>query len=240
MKVARITTLLEPQGRVDGQPIALKENKNIAFQGCIVLGKGFVISKEQAAEWIEADSKNKEVLFPYLNGEDLNSRPDCSASRFTIDFGEMPEKQALSYAAPFKHLKKFVYPERMKQDAGKYPRMVNEWWKYWNARPALREAISKLKEVLVLTRVSRTLVPVRIKTGSVMSDAVVVLLRTHMLIRRCYRLRCINTGQSRVVRECAEIRGTRLQTCLRRSQGLRILMRLQQSARLWMRNAVRL
>lgn len=86
----------------------------------------------------------------------------------------MPEKQALSYAAPFKHLKKFVYPERMKQDAGKYPRMVNEWWKYWNARPALREAISKLKEVLVLTRVSRTLVPVRIKTGSVMSDAVVV------------------------------------------------------------------
>lgn len=174
MKVARITTLLEPQGRVDGQPIALKENKNIAFQGCIVLGKGFVISKEQAAEWIEADSKNKEVLFPYLNGEDLNSRPDCSASRFTIDFGEMPEKQALSYAAPFKHLKKFVYPERMKQDAGKYPRMVNEWWKYWNARPALREAISKLKEVLVLTRVSRTLVPVRIKTGSVMSDAVVV------------------------------------------------------------------
>lgn len=174
MKVARITTLLEPQGRVDGQPIALKENKNIAFQGCIVLGKGFVISKEQAAEWIEADSKNKEVLFPYLNGEDLNSRPDCSASRFTIDFGEIPEKQALSYAAPFKHLKKFVYPERMKQDAGKYPRMVNEWWKYWNARPALREAISKLKEVLVLTRVSRTLVPVRIKTGSVMSDAVVV------------------------------------------------------------------
>lgn len=174
MEVARITTLLEPQGRVDGQPIALKENKNIAFQGCIVLGKGFVISKEQAAEWIEADSKNKEVLFPYLNGEDLNSRPDCSASRFTIDFGEMPEKQALSYAAPFKHLKKFVYPERMKQDAGKYPRMVNEWWKYWNARPALREAISKLKEILVLTRVSRTLVPVRIKTGSVMSDAVVV------------------------------------------------------------------
>ena len=33
----------------------------------------------EAQKWIAADARNAEVLFPYLNGEDLNSRPDNSA-----------------------------------------------------------------------------------------------------------------------------------------------------------------
>ena len=78
--VSRISTLLEPSGRLEGQPKRLAENADIAFQGCIVLGKGFILEPEEAQEWIAEDPRNAKVLFPYLNGEDLNSRPDCSAS----------------------------------------------------------------------------------------------------------------------------------------------------------------
>ena len=86
LPVGRITTLLEAAGRATGSPLRLKENGGIGFQGCIVLGKGFVLEPTEAQEWIAADARNAEVLFPYLNGEDLNSRPDASASRWVVDF----------------------------------------------------------------------------------------------------------------------------------------------------------
>jgi hypothetical protein len=47
---------------------------------------GFVLTPEEAQALIEKDSRNKDVLFPYLNGEDLNSRPDQSPSRWVINF----------------------------------------------------------------------------------------------------------------------------------------------------------
>ncbi|MCO5303457.1 MAG: hypothetical protein M9923_09640 [Phycicoccus sp.] len=62
---------------------------------------GFVLDVDEAQEWIAADARNADVLFPYLNGEDLNSRPDASASRWVIDFREMAEAEAASYSAPW-------------------------------------------------------------------------------------------------------------------------------------------
>jgi hypothetical protein len=37
---------------------------------------------------IEADECNAEVLLPYLNGDDVNSGPDNSASRWVIDLND--------------------------------------------------------------------------------------------------------------------------------------------------------
>ena len=56
-----------------------------------VLGMGFVLDPDEAAKWIDANRANAEVLFPYLNGEDLNSRPDASPSRWVIDFNDRSE-----------------------------------------------------------------------------------------------------------------------------------------------------
>ena len=47
---------------------------------------GFVLTPEEAQALIDKDPKNKDVLFPYLNGEDLNSRTDQSPSRWVINF----------------------------------------------------------------------------------------------------------------------------------------------------------
>ena len=172
--VPRISTLLEPAGRVEGKPERLNENSGIAFQGCIVLGKGFILEPEEAGEWIAEDPRHAEVLFPYLNGEDLNSRPDCSASRWVVDFNERSQEAARQYKLPWKHVFDKVRPERVVKDAEKYPRMVNEWWKYWNSRPAMRKAIADLDEVLVIARVSKTVIPLRVSTRQVISEQVVV------------------------------------------------------------------
>lgn len=164
--VRRISTLLEPTGRVDGHPVRLRENAGVAFIGCYVLGMGFILEPEEAAAWIEEDPRNADVLFPYLNGEDLNSRPDCSASRWVIDFNDSPKEETRTYVRPFARVQSLVYPERQKVNRKTHR---DRWWQYADKRPALRRAIDGLDEVLVIALVSKTVMPMRVPTHQVFS-----------------------------------------------------------------------
>ncbi|WP_030745827.1 Eco57I restriction-modification methylase domain-containing protein [Streptomyces griseus] len=166
VEVQRISTLLEPGGRVAGSPACLSANADLAFIGCYVLGMGFVLEPEEAAAWIEVDDSNRQVLFPYLNGEDLNSRPDNSASRWVIDFNNRTESQAQAYELPYQRVLGIVKPERQKVNRKV---LRDRWWQYADKRPAMREAIADLDEVLVITLVSNAVMPMRVSTGSVFS-----------------------------------------------------------------------
>ncbi|MEV5210986.1 DNA methyltransferase [Micromonospora sp. NPDC053740] len=164
--VPRISTLLEPAGQVDGIPAKLTENENIAFQGCIVLGMGFVLKPEEAQAWITENERNGEVLFPYLNGEDLNSRPDCSASRWAVDFNDRTLEASRQYGTAFSRIEQVVKPERLKVNRKV---LRDRWWQYADKRPALRRAIARLDEVLVIALVSKSVMPARVPTGQVFS-----------------------------------------------------------------------
>lgn len=162
----RITTLLEPAGRVEGRPRRLKENANIAFIGCYVLGMGFVLEPEEAQALLVDDESNAEVIYPYLNGEDLNSRADCSASRWVIDFNDASLEIASLWRLPFERVKRLVYPERQR---GNRKAHRDRWWQYGDKRPALRKAIADHDEVLAIALVSKAVMPARVPTGQVMS-----------------------------------------------------------------------
>ena len=56
------------------KPYSLAANAGKCFQGSIVLGMGFIMEPKEAWRLIERNPRNKDALFPYLNGEDLNSR----------------------------------------------------------------------------------------------------------------------------------------------------------------------
>jgi len=92
-----VTSFLTAPGRAGagggGKPYRLKANEGKSFQGSIVLGMGFVMTPEEARALIARDARNAEVLMPYLNGEDLNSRPDQSPSRWVINFRDWPLKR---------------------------------------------------------------------------------------------------------------------------------------------------
>ena len=168
---ARISTLLEPTGRIDGSPKSLDENEGIAFQGCIPHGMGFVLDSDEAQAWIAEDPRNAQVLFPYLNGEDLNSRSDCSASRWVIDFNDWAEDRAAAYKRPYDRVKEAVRPARQR-DSSKALR--DYWWQYEKRRPAMRMAIAGLDEVLVIALVSKTVMPMRVPSGQVFSNKLCV------------------------------------------------------------------
>jgi hypothetical protein len=174
LPVAGITTSLGPQSRVTGRPHPLAGNAGQAWQGSIILGGGFILEAGEARALIAQDPRNSEVIHRYLNADDLNSRPDGSASRWVINFGELTEQAASRYLKVFAIAEERVKPVRMQKDAARYPRMVQEWWKFWNPRPAMLAAIARLDRVLVIARHSRTGLPQFVPTGQVMSDALVV------------------------------------------------------------------
>jgi len=173
-----ISTLLEPSGRVEGRPLRLIENKGLSYEGMKPYGQGFILDAAEAQEWIAADPRNAEVLFPYLNGEDLNSRPDSSASRWVIDFNDWAEERAREYQLPYQRVAECVRPERQRRKPdGSYvlrKPLPDRWWQYGDKRPALRRAIADLPEVLLIARVSKSVMPMRVPTGPVMSEACVV------------------------------------------------------------------
>lgn len=170
LPVASICTFLEPGDDVD--PRRLADNANHSFIGCYVNGAGFIIEDPDLAKaWIISAPENADVLLPYLNGENLNSRPDCSAARYVIDFNARPEDEAKSYTVPYERVRDLVKPERAKNNRKVYR---DYWWQFGEKRPALRKAIAHLKATLVIAQVSKTLIPVRVPTGQIFDQKLVV------------------------------------------------------------------
>ncbi|WP_207210451.1 DNA methyltransferase [Nocardioides zhouii] len=169
--VGRISSLLEPEGRVKGTPLRLAENRELSFYGCKVDGMGFVLTPEDADGYLRADENNRDVIRPYLNGEDLNSSPSFSPSRWIIDFDDWSEERAGSYAAPFARVEKLVRPVRATNNR---VARRDRWWQYGENAPGLRRALQGLQEALVITRVSKTVMPVRVATSQVFSDSLAV------------------------------------------------------------------
>ncbi|SFP25269.1 hypothetical protein SAMN04489713_112293 [Actinomadura madurae] len=171
VRVSGITSSLEPQSRVSGPAHRLVGSRSIAFIGSYVLGTGFMLSPEEAQELIVRDPRNKEVLFPYLNGENLNSRPDLSASRWVINFRDWPEEQAKRYPAPFAIVDSLVRPGRQRLgEDGRYALrkpLPQRYWQYADKRPAMVNALRMLRHTIVITLVSKTVMPVMVPTGQV-------------------------------------------------------------------------
>ena len=160
-----ITAFLTPPGKSLGNPNRLIANQNKSFQGSIVLGMGFVLTPEEAQELIEKDPKNKDVLFPYLNGEDLNSRSDQSPSRWVINFKDWPldadhddpkHPKGAPYAADYPDclviVREKVKPQREPLNKKPYR---ERWWQFAERCPGLYGAIDGRDRVLVIPETTK-------------------------------------------------------------------------------------
>lgn len=164
---------LQPFLRETGQPTRLSENDDIAFQGSNVLGLGFTLTDDERDELLGQDPGSAEVIFPFVIGADLNRRRDQSASRWIIDFRDWPLDRAERYSAAIERVHRLVKPERDRLPD--YKKRVREsWWRYEHQAPTMYAAIRGLGHVLAISRVGNTLLPVRVPTGPVFSEATVV------------------------------------------------------------------
>ena len=156
-----------------GDPFRLKANYGKSFQGSNALGMGFVLTYEEAKQLIDKEPINKDVLFPFINGVDLNSSPCQSPSRWIINFFDWEIEKANIYKEPFQIVKERVYPERQK-NKNKQRRGI--WWRFTRPTMDLYRTIDTLNErVLVIALTSNTLAFAFLPTGIVYSHATVVL-----------------------------------------------------------------
>ena len=171
--VRGITSGLVPATRATGTPQRLAANAGLGFQGSNVLGLGFTMDPETAQDLLARDPRNREVLFPYLNGKDLNTRFDFSASRFIVNFSDRSLSEAMKYSDPLWWVRERVKPQRDLLPDYK-SRVRDKWWQYEHQAKPLYAAVSGLERVLVLARHSKTVMPVLVPTGQVYSEANVV------------------------------------------------------------------
>jgi hypothetical protein len=137
---------------VIGNPFPLKQNEGKSFMGSITLGKGFLLSPDEAKSLISKDARNKDVLFPYLNGDDVNSDPEQRPSRWVINFFDWSEEKSRSYPDCFEIVERLVKPER--ERPGNTMGRI-KWWQFYRRGVDLYETISKLDQVMVVPLVSK-------------------------------------------------------------------------------------
>lgn len=139
------------EGEDLGEPFRLNLSSGICFQGSIVYGDGFILSKNEAEILIQLSDKYKDIIKPYLNGKDFNSSYNHLPKRFVIDVNEFDENQIeREYPKVFQILESTVKQERL----SKYPK--DKWWKFWRPREELYKILeSKTKCLAISTQATK-------------------------------------------------------------------------------------
>jgi hypothetical protein len=160
------------QAELELEPTALASNRGLTFIGSRVRGMGFVLDEAEARELKDANPQNADCLLPYLTGEDLNSRVDCSPSRWIICFRDWSYHRAAAYPRLLAILEERVKPERatVKQDKDR-----ENWWLFQDYRDpsVFNRSGRKLKVVLTRSIVSEMHMMALVPASIVYSHAAV-------------------------------------------------------------------
>lgn len=155
-EVPQISTSLEPYESLESVNV-LQRNKLKCFKGSVPLGDGFFISDETEEQLITSSEYYKDVIFPFINGQELNSSPVLAPGRKIIYFWNWSLKECEEYPLALEIVRKNVKPERdkivPKNNMAKQRRDL--WWKFTGPTVDLYESINGLKQVLVASAVSK-------------------------------------------------------------------------------------
>lgn len=145
----------------------LPENAKIAFQGIVPRSSinrkdaerlqlpkaSFLIDGDRARILLGANGNpnrrpNSDVIVPYLIGDEIVRRP---LDRFIVDFHNLSEFEASLYEEAFKH----ILLVREHRAHMKQKQALELWWRHWNTRPNMRDALAGKRRYIATPRVSK-------------------------------------------------------------------------------------
>ena len=209
--VENITAFLFHRGG-HADPVRLEANAGKSFVGSYVLGMGFTFDDtdkkgvasplSEMERLIEADPHNREAIFPYIGGEEVNTSPTHAHHRYVINFrdyplcreespvpwadmneqereeclrsGRVPDDYPGPVAADWPDLLAIV-EQRVKPErmAQKDQGGKEKWWQFMRTRPELHAAIVSLECVLVISRYGQIAAFTLLPAGAVYSDSII-------------------------------------------------------------------
>jgi hypothetical protein len=170
--VGNITALLSDGVEQPG-PLPLHANAAQLFAGFDILGAGFMIDNAEAAAIVSRNASSAEVIFPAINGEDLNNDPAQQPSRSVINFFDWPLDRAKSFPEPYMIVETRVRPFREVQ---KRAHNREQWWIYNETRVGLRQALSHVKFCFCAAATTKYLAFSAIPTHWIFTHAIKVLV----------------------------------------------------------------
>jgi uncharacterized protein (DUF433 family) len=149
-EVNYISSYLDTENEIN--TFLLKRNNSLSYIGTVVNGDGFLLNELEAKELIRKNSLNKDVVFPYINGSDLNSTPNLINRRWIINFHDFTLEKAKEYKEPFEIINEKVYPIRSNNKRKIYR---EKWWQYAEKQIQIYKVTPSLSKVLVRTQASK-------------------------------------------------------------------------------------
>jgi type I restriction-modification system DNA methylase subunit len=144
------------------------------FQGQTHGHEGFLLTKAEGVKLLNKNPEYKDVLKPFLVGEELVGNKNAQPGRFVIDFSQMDILKASTYKDVYKIIEKTVLPER--ETRGKEQEEVNKellrnnpkakvnkhhinfyrnWWKLSYGREEMLKERDGLKRYIACARVTQ-------------------------------------------------------------------------------------
>ena len=141
LAVSQITASLREPGSDVAGAVTLPANRGRSFQGPQPVGAGFVLDPSEAEQLLERAAFYRDVVRPYLVGDDIATDPHQAPSRFIIDFGLRTLEQAMAYPDALDIVRERVKPFR---DENRRRVRREKWWLLGELVPAMRTALSEL------------------------------------------------------------------------------------------------
>lgn len=162
-EVESITSALTSGADVSkAREISAVTSNKLCFEGQQPGHKGFRINKDEYAALAQKDKSLSEVVFPYLNGNDLLSGKYEEQPEFVIDFGERTIFEASAHDAALKIVKERVLPkweenaaterESTGRETGEHQNRLKTWWQLKRRRSDMLDAIQPLSRYAVCVR----------------------------------------------------------------------------------------
>jgi hypothetical protein len=140
---------------------------------------GFVLENEEAQLLLENDPKNRHVILPFSNGDDITSRHDQSPSRWVINFFDWTEQEARKYSDCWQLIEERVKPERQrKKPDGSFQLrtpLPQRYWLYGDSRRRFLASCGDLKKIIVAVQTSKYVAPCFQPNNRVFSQALVMI-----------------------------------------------------------------
>ncbi|MFI0791190.1 DNA methyltransferase [Micromonospora rubida] len=170
--VTGITTELKGPEASTSKAVLLTPNKGRCFQGPIPLGDGFIITADEADALIRRTEANyREVVRPYLIGEDVADDPAQAPRRWIIDFAQRPLEAAMEFPAALAIVREEVKPKR---ETNSRKARRDRWWLFGEQAIGMRTALAGLPRYIAAGRVGKRLLLTWCEPWTCPSDLVYV------------------------------------------------------------------